>query len=165
MTAERHLPAGSIKRYEPVRPLRYTMTDLEQASGISARTIRYYIANGLLQPAYGRGPTATYDSDHLLRLQYIQRLKDERLPLKEIQERLSNLTPDDIAVALKVQMEPSAETWRHVTLHPDLAIQIRDRPPGARAPTLDRAFDLIVEYARTVVQDLDGQGHHQRKDG
>lgn len=162
MTAERHLPAGSIKRYERVRPLRYTMADLERTSGIPARTIRYYIANGLLQPAYGRGPTATYDSDHLLRLQYIQRLKDERLPLKEIQERLSDLTPEDIAIALKVQMEPSAETWRHVTLHPDLVIQIRDRQPGARPATLDRAFELIVEYARTVVQDLDGQG--QRTD-
>jgi DNA-binding transcriptional MerR regulator len=156
MTAERHLPASSIKRYEPVRPLRYTMADLERTSGIPARTIRYYIANGLLQPAYGRGPTATYDSDHLLRLQYIQRLKDERLPLKEIQERLSELTPDDIAMALKVQMEPSAEMWRHVRLHPDLAIQIRDRSPGARSVPLDRAFDLIVEYARTVLQDLVG---------
>ncbi len=164
MTAERQLPASSIKRYEPVRPLRYTMADLEQASGIPARTIRYYIAHGLLQPAYGRGPTATYDSDHLLRLQYIQRLKDERLPLKEIQERLSDLTPDDIAIALRVQMEPTAEMWRHVTLHPDMAIQIRDRSPGTRAATLDRAFDLIVEYARTVLQDLEGQGH-QRADG
>lgn len=155
MTAEGQLPASSIRRYEPVRPLRYTMADLERASGITARTIRYYIANGLLQPAYGRGPTATYDTDHLLRLQYIQRLKDERLPLKEIQERLSALTPEDIAVALKVQTEPAAETWRHVRLHPDLAIQIRDRAPGARAVTLDRAFDLIVEYARSVLDDLE----------
>jgi DNA-binding transcriptional MerR regulator len=157
MTVERQLPASSIRRYEPVRPIRYTMADLETASGISARTIRYYIANGLLQPAYGRGPTATYDTDHLLRLQYIQRLKDERLPLKDIQARLSELTPEDIAVALKVQTEPSAETWRHIRLHADLVIQLRDRSPGTRAATFDRAFDLIVEYARSVLDDLDGR--------
>ncbi len=151
------MPAGSVPRYDPPRPLRYTMPDLEREARVPARTIRFYIAQGLLQPAYGRGPTATYDSDHLLRLRYIQYLKDDRLSLSDIHERLSALTPDDIAIALKVELEPTAEAWRHYSLHEDLQILIRDRPVSQRSPSHDQAFDLIVEYARTVLDDLDGR--------
>lgn len=158
MHDDRRLPPSSLPRYERPQPHRYTMSDLERESGVTARTIRYYIAEGLLQPAYGRGPTAVYDADHLLRLRYIQRLKDERLPLGEIRERLNQLTPDDLAVALRIEVEPSAETWRHYRLHHDLEIAVRDRQPGSRPLTHEHAFDLIVEYARSVLEDLDPNG-------
>jgi DNA-binding transcriptional MerR regulator len=152
---DHRLPPGSVSRFERPRPVRYTIADLERETGVSSRTIRYYIAEGLLQPAYGRGPSATYDSDHLLRLQLIQQLKDSRLPLIEIKERLSQLTPDDIAVMLRVQLEPTAETWKHYQLHQDLTIAVRDRPTGSREIAYEHAFDLIVEYARTVLDDLE----------
>lgn len=139
--------------------MRYTIADLERETGISTRTIRYYIAEGLLQPAYGRGPSATYDSDHLLRLMLIQQLKETRLPLAEIKERLSQLTPEDIATMLRVQMEPSAETWKHYTLHPDLTIVVRDRPAAERQMAYQHAFDLIVEYARSVLDDVERRNH------
>lgn len=155
MHDERRLPPGSVRRYERPQPHRYTMPDLEEASGVSARTIRYYISQGLLQPAYGRGPTAVYDADHLLRLRYIQKLKDERMPLSDIREHLNTLSPEDVAVALQIDMQPSAETWRHFRLHDDLEITVRDRSTGERPIAHDRAFDLIVEYARSVLEDLD----------
>jgi DNA-binding transcriptional MerR regulator len=131
------------------------MDDLEAESGVSSRTIRYYISEGLLPPAYGRGPSAVYDADHMLRLRYIQQLKAARLPLNDIKERLNGLTSDDLAVALKIEMEPSSETWHHYRLHEDLDIVVRDRPPGARPIKQDQAFELIVEYARSVLEDLD----------
>lgn len=155
MTDSRRLPASSVARYDAPRPIRYTLSDLERETGVNARTIRYYISEGLLQPAYGRGPSATYDPDHLLRLQLIQRLKDERLSLKDIKERLSHLTPNDIAVMLKVQAEPQGETWRRYVLHPDFEITVRERGTGERPMTYEHAFDLIVEYARSVLDDLD----------
>jgi DNA-binding transcriptional MerR regulator len=152
---DHRLPPSSTPRYERPQPHRYTMSALEAESGMSARTIRYYIAEGLLQPAYGRGPSAVYDADHLMRLRYIQRLKNEHLPLTEIRERLNQLTPDDLAVALKIDLEPTAETWRRYRLHDDLEIAVRDRQPGTRPLTHEHAFDLIVEYARSVLEDLD----------
>ena len=155
MSQSQRLPASSVPRYDPPRPVRYTLADLERETGVPPRTIRYYIAEGLLQPAYGRGPSATYDADHLLRLRLIQQLKDQRMPLREIKERLSHLTPEDIAVMLKVQMQPEAETWRRFQLHPDLEILVRERRPGEREPTYEHAFDLIVEYARSVLEDLE----------
>jgi DNA-binding transcriptional MerR regulator len=154
MSDRNHLPPSSIPRYDSPRPVRYTLTDLERETGVTARTIRYYISQGLLQPAYGRGPSATYDPDHLLRLQLINRLKEERLSLRDIKERLSHLTPEDIAVMLKIQMQPQADTWRRYQLHEDFEISVRERATGERPLTYDHAFDLIVEYARSVLEDL-----------
>ena len=54
---------------------RYTMADLEQLTGFSARTIRFYIQEGLVSAAHGRGPSATYERDHLLRLLRIAELQ------------------------------------------------------------------------------------------
>lgn len=171
MSSNRLPPSSSsLPRYERPRPVRYTIADLEHETGVSARTIRYYISEGLLQPAYGRGPSATYDADHLLRLRMIQQLKDERLPLADIKERISQLTPDDIAVMLKVQMAPQAESWRLFSLHPDFTIAVRERTGGgsSRPIAVDHAFDLIVEYARTVLDDLnrdEGTSHRHPHDG
>jgi len=153
--ADQHaLPPGSVRRFEPPQPLRYTIADLETETGVSARTIRYYISEGLLSPAYGRGPSAVYDADHLLRLKYIQLLKSERMPLSEIKERVNSLTPDDIAAALDVTLVPSAETWRHVRVHDDIQLTMRERPFSERDPRLEQSFSLILDYARSVLDEL-----------
>jgi DNA-binding transcriptional MerR regulator len=137
------------------REQRFTIEELERMSGYTARTIRYYIARGLLQPAYGRGPTATYDRDHMMRLQYIELLKQERMSLDQIREHLAEMEPADIEVALRGQFSPAADLWRHLRLHEDLTVMIRDRQQGRRDPALDMAFDLIIGYARSVLEDLE----------
>ena len=137
---------------------RYTRAELEELTGINGRTIRYYITEGLLQPAYGRGSSATYDHDHYLRLQAINQLKEQRLPLKAIKENLEQLTTDDLAMMINAPEQPEVAIWRHYQLHPDFSIQVRDRGQADRASTHDHAFDLIVEYARSVLADLDHGG-------
>ena len=59
------------------------------------------------------------------------------------------------AAALRVEMTPEAQLWRHFRLHDDLQIVIRDRAAGERPVTHDQAFGLIIEYARSVLEDLD----------
>ena len=143
-----------MRRFEAPGPIRYTLQDLERESGASGRTIRYYISLGLLQPAYGRGKTATYDTDHLLRLKLIQRLKEERQPLNDIREQLSHLSSDDVARVLQAQLHPAAVTWKRYVLHDDLEISLRERPLAERSAAHEQAFDMIVEYARSVIQDM-----------
>jgi DNA-binding transcriptional MerR regulator len=148
------IPGGSVQRFKAPGPIRYTLQDLEQESGASGRTIRYYISLGLLQPAFGRGKTSTYDTDHLLRLKLIQRLKEERQPLNDIREQLSHLSSDDVARILQVQLYPAAMTWKRFSLHEDLEISLRERPLPERSAAQEAAFDMIIEYARSVIQDL-----------
>ena len=73
-----------------------SLGDLTESAGVSVRTVRYYIAEGLLPPPEGAGPQSAYTPGHLDRLRLIQRLKAAYLPLKEIRRRLAGL--DDEAV-------------------------------------------------------------------
>lgn len=74
--------------------------ELAQAAGVSVRTIRYYIAEGLLPAPTSGGRYARYTEDTLLRLRLIQKLKEAFLPLSEIRRRVSGLSVNEIAAAL-----------------------------------------------------------------
>lgn len=148
------LPPSSVPRFDAPRPIRYTIADLQGETGVSPRTIRFYIAEGLLPPAYGRGPSATYDVGHLLRLRYIQALKDERLALGDIKDRLNNLTDEHIATAMHVRTRPDEDRWRRVHLHPGLELHMREGREAERDLELERTFDLIVDYANTALDEL-----------
>jgi DNA-binding transcriptional MerR regulator len=75
---------------------RYSLTELADLAGVTPRTVRYYLAQGLL-PAVGQsGPGSKYDSGHLARLRLIRRLQAEHLPLAEIRRRLETLRDEDV---------------------------------------------------------------------
>ena len=74
----------------------YTLQELATAAGVSVRTIRYYIGEGLLPAPDGAGPQSHYTDSHLNRLRAIGLLKDRYLPLKEIRRELSGLDDEQI---------------------------------------------------------------------
>lgn len=75
---------------------RYTLTALADLAGVTPRTVRYYISQGLLAVDATPGPGPKYDDTHLARLRLIRRLQAEHLPLAEIRHRLEGLTSDDV---------------------------------------------------------------------
>lgn len=135
-------------------PHRYTIADLEAETGFNQRTIRYYITQGLLAPAHGRGPSATYDLGHLLRLRMIALLKAAYRPLEEIRARLADLSDREIAAMLEIETAPPEDRWRRVQLHPDIELHVRERGSG-RDSALADAVDLIVGLARPVIDRLE----------
>lgn len=137
-------------------PYRYTMADLVEETGVTARTIRYYISEGLLPPAHGRGPTATYDLSHLLRLRLIQLLKANYQPLEDIKVRLQGLSDDEIANLLDMETRPPEDRWRRIQLHPDVELHVRERAGTARDLALDQAVEQLVGLARTVLDRREG---------
>jgi DNA-binding transcriptional MerR regulator len=128
---------------------RYGIADLEAETGFNPRTIRYYISEGMLTPAHGRGPSATYDTDHLLRLRLIKELKDEFLPLEAIKERLAELSTEDLEAHFAIQTRPVEGRWRRIGFTPDLELHVREREP--RDYRFERAVDQIVQLARVVL--------------
>ena len=75
----------------------YSLQDLADLADVSPRTVRYYIAQGLLPSPRQVGPGAHYTDAHLARLRLIRRLQREHLPLAEIRTRLASLDDDAIA--------------------------------------------------------------------
>ncbi|NSW52569.1 MAG: MerR family transcriptional regulator [Anaerolineae bacterium] len=78
-----------------------TISELADAAGVTVRTIRYYVNEGLLPPAETSGRYALYDASYLDRLELIRRWKDAYLPLKEIRERMAQLTDAQVREMLQ----------------------------------------------------------------
>jgi DNA-binding transcriptional MerR regulator len=69
-----------------------TIEDLADQVGVSVRTVRYYIGQGLLAGPGTRGRAAAYGEEHLARLRLIRRLSEQHVPLAEQRRRLEGLS-------------------------------------------------------------------------
>lgn len=74
----------------------YKIDELARASGMSVRTVRYYVQRGLLPAAAFRGKDTAYDHGHLVRLRAIRRLQEAFFPLEAIAVELDGRTAHEI---------------------------------------------------------------------
>ena len=77
----------------------YSISDLARLADVSARTVRYYIAQGLLPAAEFAGPQTRYDDAHLARLRLIKQLQKDNRPLAEIRRQLAGMDDSQVAQA------------------------------------------------------------------
>jgi DNA-binding transcriptional MerR regulator len=62
----------------------FTLKEFCEAAHVTERTVRYYIAEGLLPPPQGARTRSRYTLGHLERLQLIQSLKEQDFSLRQI---------------------------------------------------------------------------------
>ncbi len=74
----------------------YWISELADLSGVSTRTIRYYIQEGLLPQPEIRGKYAVFTDEYMHRLRLIKILKDAYLPLNRIKQLLDAITDNEI---------------------------------------------------------------------
>lgn len=88
--------------------LEFWISELAAKTGVSVRTIRYYIEEGLLPQPETRGKYAVFNEAYLDRLELIRLLKDAYLPLKEIKNVLRPMSDREIVEFLhKFRRDPS----------------------------------------------------------
>jgi DNA-binding transcriptional MerR regulator len=89
-----------------------TLDELCDLAGVTVRTVRYYISEGLLPPPSGHGASTRYLQEHLDRLRIIESLKEKFLPLREIRRSLDSLNAGQIrdTADLLRQSQPAAAT-------------------------------------------------------
>lgn len=118
-----------------------TIDELEKHSGLSIRTLHYYMQKGLLPSPDKRGKYASYTQEHLDRLDLILILKELHLPLKEIRNLLDSLTPKEIQHYRDDQE--------------DLLVKLKAAKPDAQESTSvskSSALDYIKELERAQTQ-------------
>ncbi|MEI6234884.1 MAG: MerR family transcriptional regulator [Planctomycetota bacterium] len=64
--------------------------DVADRSGLSRRTVRYYVQRELIDPPDGLGRGSAYSAKHLDQIARIVRLQREGMPLEKIQDVLAN---------------------------------------------------------------------------
>ena len=111
---------------------RYSLTELANLAGVTPRTVRFYLSQGLLPSPGATGPGVKYGEDHLDRLRLIRRLQREHLPLAEIRSRLSGLDGGEIALLADAVL-----------------------PAEASAPPVDPA-DTALDYVRRLLRPAAG---------
>lgn len=75
-----------------------TLADLAASSGLQPRTIRSWVAQGIIPGPLNRGPAARYPADTLQRLLAIRAMRDLLgMPLGAIRQELLVATPEQIA--------------------------------------------------------------------
>jgi len=92
----------------------HTLNDLARLAGVTPRTVRFYVSQGLLPPASRPGPGPNYAPAHLGRLRLIRRLQRQHLPLAEIRGRLETLTDDEIGQLLEQPQQPQSSALEYV---------------------------------------------------
>ena len=83
-----------------------TLSEIAEASALPARTIRFYIARGLLNGPVKGGRVAAYTTEHLARLDRIKGLQSEGRTLSEIARMLSGPSRDSA-------VSPPTAWWQH----------------------------------------------------
>ena len=117
-----------------------TLAELAEASGLAARTIRFYIARGLLDGPVKAGRAAAYTEEHLARLEKIKKLQAQGRMLSEIGRSLAGgTTPERYAAA------PTA-WWRHA-IADDVVVLTRSDASPWRTRQIREAID---ELARSL---------------
>lgn len=104
---------------DPEQPPRYTASDLASRAGVSERTVRYYVVEGLLPAPVGRGRGAHYGAAHLTRLKLIRAIQQAGNDLETIREYLTELGAEDAQAEAALRLWENrqeqaewAETWR-----------------------------------------------------
>lgn len=83
----------------------YNIESLAELSGLTKRTVRYYIQLGLLTPPIGSCRGSYYTESHLDRLEQIKRLSNQGVPLTQMKAIISaetskiNVSCEDIKIS------------------------------------------------------------------
>lgn len=110
---------------------RFSLQELAEEAGVSTRTVRYYITEGLLEPPVLAGHRSYYTRGQRDRLVAIGLLKDAFFPLREIRKRLSGVD-DDQLVALIEELRGS---------QPERSRSLREAPAESASAYLDRVME------------------------
>jgi DNA-binding transcriptional MerR regulator len=96
---------------------RWTLAELVEESGVSGRTIRYYIARGLLARPLAAGRGASYGEKHLDRLAKIRDLQARGLTLAEIAWELD--------ASMREANLPQPRSWWSYEVAEDVVVWVR----------------------------------------
>ncbi len=118
----------------------------------SARAIRFYVANGLLDHPEGKGTAATYHYKHLLQLLAIKIRQREGQTLDVIKVELAEMQGDQLERRVSASLAPALGTglsaagpandemgpasWRRVAVADGIELHVRDDSSAARESTL-----------------------------
>ena len=122
---------------------RFSIDELADLGGVSRRTVRYYVQEGLLPAPLGVGRGRHYGQSHLDRLLEVRAQQEAGLSLDEIRARRAPASSVDKAARRLSQLVPRS-AWRRLELAPGVELHVAT---DIKMPAVSRLEEL-VEWCR-----------------
>ena len=124
----------------------YNIDELADLGGVSRRTVRYYVQEGLLPAPQGVGRGRHYGRPHLDRLLEVKAWQEAGLSLDEIRARRTP-PPASGSVAPRPIQPLSRSTWRRLALAPGVELHVAH---DIRLPAPGRLEELVEWWRKNV---------------
>ena len=134
------MTSGNVPPADPDAAERYSIDELATLAGVTSRTVRYYIAEGLLDRPAGEKRGAHYLRRHLEQLLLVRRWTDAGLSLDRVRELIAGAPEEP---RRRAAPPGSVEVWSRLTLADGLEVQVE---PGRAG--------LSPEQVRALVRGL-----------
>jgi DNA-binding transcriptional MerR regulator len=102
----------------------YAIGDLADLGGVSRRTVRYYVQEGLLPPPLGVGRGNHYGTEHLDQLLRVKAMQEAGRTLDEIRIALDGGQRLAAATGSLDVTPPPRTLWRRVALAPGVELHV-----------------------------------------
>jgi len=139
-------------------------TNASARAAPSARSVRFYVANGLLDRPEGTGTSATYGYRHLLQLLAIKIRQREGQSLETIKREMTGVPGDALERRVAQSLAPAlgagadvtrasdddhqrSLAWRRLPVADGIELHVRDDSPAAR----DDALVAMREAVRAAL--------------
>ena len=129
----------------------YGIAELAELGGVSRRTVRYYVQEGLLPAPLGVGRGRHYGPAHLEQLLRVKALQEEGRSLTDIRAILAGKR-DGHAASL-VPSAPSRSPWTRLELAPGVELHVAG---GVRIPPPGKLAEL-TDWCRRVFRREEGE--------
>ena len=129
----------------------YGIAELAELGGVSRRTVRYYVQEGLLPAPLGVGRGRHYGPVHLEQLLRVKALQEEGRSLTEIRAILAGNR--DAGGGHRLPTRPPRSPWTRLELAPGVELHVAG---GVRIPPPGKLAEL-TDWCRRVFRREEGE--------
>ena len=137
--------------------VRYAIGDLARLGGVSRRTVRYYVQEGLIPPPFGVGRGNHYGAEHLEQILRVKALQEAGRTLDEIRGGSADRGPavqgrarEDERIGIERAL------WRRLTLAPGVELHVAGH---VRLPSPGKLQELAAwcrQHLASTIDDREG---------
>ena len=121
---------------------RFSVGELADLSGVSRRTVRYYVQEGLIPAPHGLGRGAHYGTGHLEQILRVKGMQEQGIPLDAIRRELAS---NGVAsAAAEVHRLVPRSHWSRIALLPGVELHISSE----RQVPAPRALEELADWCR-----------------
>lgn len=132
-------------------PTKLGIDDLCRLTGLTRRTVRFYIQKGLLDKPFGEKKGAWYSQEHLERLVRIRQLSASGLSLDAVARQLDDGA--DGGGSASVALPGAVTVKSHITVARGLEVVVCPELAQMRPEQLRKFIRLLAEAYKESVQD------------